>query len=235
MSFKSRWAAPVAALAGLAYALSVCSGCSMPERRWGGCAIGGGVIGMILGGTAGAMVIQESSGRKVHSDDRALAAGAGAAALGALGAVAGHYLCDPLVEQPPPPPPPPVAEAAPPPPPPPVVKKRIVLRGVHFDFNKAKIRPDSVPILEEAVDTLKQNPNVRVEVNGYCDAIGSVAYNLKLSRRRAAAVGDFLEKGGIAGDRLELHGYGKTHFVASNDTASDRAQNRRVELVPIEQ
>ena len=130
---------------------------------------------------------------------------------------------------PPPPPPPPVAEAPPPPPPP---AKKIVLRGVHFDFDKAKIRPDAEPILDEAADILKQNPNVTVEVNGYCDAIGTVAYNLKLSQRRSAAVVNYLEGKGIPGDRLEPHGYGKTDFVASNKTAEGRAQNRRVELVP---
>jgi outer membrane protein OmpA-like peptidoglycan-associated protein len=107
-----------------------------------------------------------------------------------------------------------------------------VLRGVHFDFNKARIRPDAQPILDEAADLLKQHPNVSVDVNGYCDAIGRVAYNLKLSQRRADAVVGYLESKGIAGDRLTPHGYGKTNFVATNTNAEGRAQNRRVELVP---
>ncbi|MGD0073514.1 MAG: OmpA family protein [Candidatus Binataceae bacterium] len=204
----------------------------MPERRWDGCAIGGGVAGLILGGTAGAVGYQENSGHHVNSTDRALWAGAGALVGAGLGAVAGHYLCDPVVEHPTPaPPPPPVAEAPPPPPPPPPAK-RIVLRGVHFDFNKSKIRSDAEPILDEAADILKQNANVSVEVNGYCDAIGSEAYNMKLSERRAAAVVKYLETKGIPGDRLEPHGYGKTHFVATNKTADGRAENRRVELIP---
>jgi outer membrane protein OmpA-like peptidoglycan-associated protein len=107
-----------------------------------------------------------------------------------------------------------------------------VLRGVHFDFNRAKIRPDAVPILDEAADILKQHSNVTVNVNGYCDAIGSYAYNLRLSQRRADAVVSYLEGKGVAGDRLIPHGYGKTNFVATNHTAEGRAQNRRVELVP---
>ncbi len=107
-----------------------------------------------------------------------------------------------------------------------------MLRGVHFDFNKYNIRPDAVPILDEAADILKQHSGVTVDVDGYCDAIGSFAYNLKLSRRRAQAVVNYLEDKGIAGDRLIPHGYGKTHFVATNRTAEGRAQNRRVELVP---
>jgi OOP family OmpA-OmpF porin len=103
---------------------------------------------------------------------------------------------------------------------------------VHFDFDKSKIRPDAVPILDEAADILGKHPNVTVDVNGYCDAIGSYPYNLRLSERRANAVAGYLEGKGIATSRLVTHGYGKTHFVATNATAEGRAQNRRVELVP---
>jgi outer membrane protein OmpA-like peptidoglycan-associated protein len=233
MSCSSRLSASTAALVGLAFVITLTSGCAnMPQRRWDGCAIGGGVAGLILGGTAGGVMGTEFQGHHVNSTDRALYAGAGALAGAAIGALAGHYICDPVVEAaapPPPPPPPPVAEAPPPPPPAP---KKIVLRGVHFDFDKAKIRPDAEPILDEAADILKQNPSVAVEVNGYCDAIGTVPYNLKLSQRRSAAVVNYLEGKGIPGDRLEPHGYGKTDFVATNKTADGRAQNRRVELIP---
>jgi len=76
------------------------------------------------------------------------------------------------------PPPPPPAPAPPP-------HEKIVLRGVHFDFDKAKIRPEDMPVLDEAAETLRANPNMRVEGNGYTDAIGSEAYNLRLSKRRA--------------------------------------------------
>ena len=71
-----------------------------------------------------------------------------------------------------------------------------------------------------------------VDVDGYCDAIGSYRYNLRLSQRRAESVVAYLENKGIASDRLVPHGYGKTHFVATNRIAEGRAQNRRVELVP---
>ena len=107
-----------------------------------------------------------------------------------------------------------------------------MLRGVHFDFDRARIRPDAMPILDEAADILKQHPNVNIDVNGYCDAIGGVAYNLRLSQRRADAVVGYLESKGIAGGRLTPHGYGKTDFIATNANAEGRAQNRRVELVP---
>ena len=107
-----------------------------------------------------------------------------------------------------------------------------MLRGVHFDFNKSKIRPGDAAVLDEAAATLKANPDVDIDVNGYCDAIGGVDYNLRLSDRRAEAVVDYLISAGISEARLHPHGYGKTDFVATNDTAEGRAQNRRVELLP---
>ena len=111
---------------------------------------------------------------------------------------------------------------------------KLILRGVHFDFNKAIIRPGDAAVLDEVASILKANPNVTVDVNGYCDAIGSVEYNLRLSERRADAVVDYLVNAGIPASRLIPHGYGKTNFVAPNDTPEGRAQNRRVELVPVE-
>jgi OOP family OmpA-OmpF porin len=87
-------------------------------------------------------------------------------------------------------------------------------------------------VLDEASETLKAHPNVSVNVNGYCDAIGSVRYNLKLSERRSDAVVKYLADHGVAESRLSPHGYGKTDFVATNKTREGRAQNRRVELVP---
>jgi OOP family OmpA-OmpF porin len=127
----------------------------------------------------------------------------------------------------PPPPPPPVAQAPPPPPP---VKEKIVLRAVHFDFNKANIRPDARPILDEAARMLKERGEVSVIVEGHTDSIGSDAYNMKLSMRRADAVKRYLIEHGIAASRITAEGFGKRQPVASNATAEGRAQNRRVEL-----
>ena len=109
-----------------------------------------------------------------------------------------------------------------------------MLRGVHFDFNKSNIRPGDAAVLDEAASTLKANPNVTINVNGYCDAIGGEEYNLKLSDRRADSVVKYLVNAGIPSSQLIPHGYGKTNFVATNDTPEGRAQNRRVELVPNE-
>jgi outer membrane protein OmpA-like peptidoglycan-associated protein len=111
---------------------------------------------------------------------------------------------------------------------------KIVLRGVHFDFGKAMIRPDAAAVLDEAASALKQHPGLTIHVDGYCDAIASDEYNFKLSRKRADAVAKYLEDHGIAPSRLVARGFGKTNFVASNETEQGRAQNRRVELTPVE-
>jgi OOP family OmpA-OmpF porin len=164
----------------------------------------------------------------------AIAIGAGAGVL--LCGLAGHYLWDPepVTTPPTPPPLPPVPTPTPAPPPPPVAK-RIVLRGVNFDFDKSAIRPDSRPVLDEAVSVLDENPNVRISVEGHTDAFGTDIYNEKLSVRRAEAVFRYLVNHGIAPERMEVVGYGESRPVADNDTDSGRAQNRRVELHVVDQ
>ena len=127
------------------------------------------------------------------------------------------------------PPAPPVAQAPPARPAPPT-RRKIVLRGVHFDFNKATIRADARPVLDEAIATLKQEGGIAVIAEGHTDNVGSDAYNMKLSQRRANAVRDYLTAGGISPKRITAEGFGESHPVATNDTADGRAQNRRVEL-----
>jgi outer membrane protein OmpA-like peptidoglycan-associated protein len=134
--------------------------------------------------------------------------------------------------------PPPAPAAAPPPAPPPApaapMKKRIILRGVNFDFDKSNIRADARPVLDEAIDTLKEYGDIRVSVEGHTDSRGTDAYNQGLSIRRANSVADYLEDGGISRSRMEISGFGESRPVASNDTDDGRAQNRRVELNVIE-
>lgn len=130
----------------------------------------------------------------------------------------------PEEEKPPAPPPPP-----PPPPAPEVVKRRIILRAVYFDFDKSNIRPDAAPVLDEAVEILKTD-NLSVTAEGHCDGIGTVAYNQKLSERRAASVKKYMVDHGIPDNHIETIGYGKLRPVETNDTEEGRAKNRRVEL-----
>lgn len=166
---------------------------------------------------------------KHDSPDYPPAVAIGAVAGALLCGLAGHYFFDPEVATPtpiPPPPPPPTPTPALPPP----VSKRIVLRGVNFDFDKSTIRPDSRPVLDEAAEILKENPDVRISVEGHTDSVGSEEYNEKLSVRRAEAVFRYLVNHGVPPERMEVIGYGERRPVADNDTEGGRAQNRRVEL-----
>lgn len=122
----------------------------------------------------------------------------------------------------------PVAQAPALPPQP--VKKKIVLRSVHFDFDKSTIRPDAVAVLDEAAETLKAEGGIAVIVEGHTDRVGTDAYNQILSHRRADAVRQYLVKHGIPANRITTEGFGESRPVASNDTVDGRAQNRRVEL-----
>ena len=106
----------------------------------------------------------------------------------------------------------------------------IVLKGVNFDNDSAKLRADSYPILDEAVATLKRYPGIKVEVAGHTDSKSSDAYNLKLSDQRAKAVMDYFVSQGVSADSLSSKGYGEAAPIADNATADGRAQNRRVEL-----
>ncbi len=140
-------------------------------------------------------------------------------------------------------------EAAPAPAPAPVEeapapqKVVIDLRGVNFkydrpkkgetDISKSLAEPtaDSISILEQAVDTLKRYPDVKVTVAGYTDAKGKPAYNQALSERRAQLVYNYLTSHGIAASRLTGPvGHGASDAIGDNATDAGRAQNRRVEL-----
>lgn len=134
-----------------------------------------------------------------------------------------RFLAPAAVKAAPPPPPPPPPAAAP-------MKKKIILRGVNFDFDKSNIRADARPVLDEAIDTLKDAGDVRVSVEGHTDSVGTDAYNQGLSMRRANSVAGYLEDGGISRGRFDVDGFGESRPVASNGTADGRAQNRRVEL-----
>jgi len=192
---------------------------NLPQTGGGGFQIGGGYNYEFWEGTAlGVFIRRDEADIDVSKHNN----------QNLIYLVGGLSLRHRFLPPPPPPPPPPVAQAPPPPPPP--VQKKIVLRGVNFDFDKADIRPDARPILDEAARILKEEPNVQVEVQGHTDSIGSAEYNLKLSLRRAEAVRDYLVSRGIAASRMTVQGFGKANPVASNETADGRAQNRRVEL-----
>lgn len=110
---------------------------------------------------------------------------------------------------------------------------RVVLHNILFDTGTYRIkRPDSEPPLAMIAAVLKDDPSLRVEIQGHTDNVGSPATNQKLSQDRAESVKNWLvTRHGIDPSRLTTTGFGDTKPMGDNKTEEGRAQNRRVELV----
>ena len=107
--------------------------------------------------------------------------------------------------------------------------------SVTFAFDKAEVQSRFYPVLDNVAGTLQQYNQTIIEVAGHTDSVGSDAYNQQLSQQRAEAVASYLNSRGVMRDRMITVGAGESHPVASNDTDTGRAENRRVEitLVPV--
>ncbi len=105
------------------------------------------------------------------------------------------------------------------------------LSDVLFDFNQASLKPGAREKLARVSGILLAYPTLHVNVEGHTDSVGTDDYNLKLSQRRADAVRDYLTSNSINPANVQAVGLGKDGPVASNDTATGRQQNRRVEMV----
>jgi len=209
-------------LVALLAVVALASGCTMGGRKWGSCAVAGGVIGATAGGiTGGALAnnIPDDPSDGVRGGSIA----GGIVGGGLLGALLGHVICDPIEE--------PVAQPAPAAAPIPAGTQIGELKGAHFAFNSAKLTSEGEARLGDTVATLKSHPDAKVVCNGYTDSVGSQEYNLKLGQRRADSVKDYLVAQGIDSSRIRTDSFGKENPVASNDTAEGRAENRRVEIV----
>jgi OmpA-OmpF porin, OOP family len=108
---------------------------------------------------------------------------------------------------------------------------RVAVYGILFDTNKAVVKPESAPALEQITKLLGQDPKLQIFVVGHTDGVGTLEANLKLSSDRAAAVVAALTARGVSAARLKASGVGPYSPVASNRTEEGRAKNRRVELV----
>jgi len=106
----------------------------------------------------------------------------------------------------------------------------IVLQGVRFNLNSAKLTAGSRRILDNFAAQLAQHADLRFEVGGHTDSTGDAAYNLDISLRRAHTVRDYLIAKGVAGNRLVAAGYGQKNPIADNGSFEGRSQNRRVAL-----
>jgi outer membrane protein OmpA-like peptidoglycan-associated protein len=107
----------------------------------------------------------------------------------------------------------------------------LTLGDVLFDTGKADLNPGAARKLDQLVQFLTEQPDRRVQIDGFTDSVGSDSYNQDLSQRRADAVKFALRSRGIDSTRIESQGYGKEFPVASNADASGRQLNRRVEIV----
>ncbi|MAP80591.1 MAG: cell envelope biogenesis protein OmpA [Aequorivita sp.] len=103
-------------------------------------------------------------------------------------------------------------------------------KTILFDYDKSSIRKESYAALQSIADIMKEYPNTTFHIEGHTDSRGSDAYNMKLSKERAASVKDYLTTIGMDANRLTSEGYGEERPIATNKTAAGRQQNRRVEI-----
>jgi outer membrane protein OmpA-like peptidoglycan-associated protein len=104
------------------------------------------------------------------------------------------------------------------------------IKGINFRRNSADIKASSFPLLKQAVSVFKEYPDLRVEISGHTSNDGKRDFNMKLSRKRAEAVKQFLSSAGIDENRIGTVGYGPDRPIADNDTKEGQEKNRRIEF-----
>lgn len=107
-------------------------------------------------------------------------------------------------------------------------------KDIQFESNKSNLKQGSYGTLNEITAALNAQPNLKVEIQGHTDSMGTRAYNVQLSEKRAKAVRTYLESQGIASSRMTTKGFGPDRPMESNATKDGRARNRRVEIKPIQ-
>lgn len=199
---------------GLAMATSVLvfEGCSKATRTQKGA-----VIGAATGGTIGAIIGKKAGNTAV-----------GAIIGGAIGGTAGAYIGKRMDKQ--------AKEIEQTVPNAEVIREGegIIVKfdsGILFDVDKSDLKSAAMTNIQNLATSMKNNPKTEILVIGHTDADGSDAYNQALSQRRARSVKNYAVMQGIQGSRLSIEGRGETEPIASNETASGKAQNRRVEIV----
>ncbi len=110
----------------------------------------------------------------------------------------------------------------------------VQLKNIFFDTDKAELLPRSYVELNKLLHILQKNPTMVIQIGGHTDNRGNAAYNLELSRKRAQAVAEFLNRNGIAQTRTMYKGYGSSQPIESNETEEGRQLNRRVAFLVVE-
>lgn len=109
-----------------------------------------------------------------------------------------------------------------------------VIPGVTFELDKAIVRPLFYPLLDDVVVVLKENPDLKISLDGHTCDLGSDKHNQTLSEKRAKAVQSYLIDKGIEESRLTPKGFGEKNPAYANDNETNRSKNRRVELTVVE-
>jgi OmpA-OmpF porin, OOP family len=116
-----------------------------------------------------------------------------------------------------------------------ITQGKLVSYGIYFDVNSDKLKPESAPTLKEIAVVLLDNPAIKIEIVGHTDSDGADDFNLDLSRRRAESVKQELIKSyGIEANRIQTDGKGESQPITTNDTAINKAKNRRVEFLNLQ-
>ncbi|HAF27464.1 MAG TPA: hypothetical protein DCG75_00310 [Bacteroidales bacterium] len=108
--------------------------------------------------------------------------------------------------------------------------QKIILRNVFYETDSYELVDKSVAELTKLIDFLNHNPGLKIEISGHTDNVGTVDYNLGLSKNRAKSVYHYLTENGINPERLSYKGYGESQAISSNETIEGRADNRRTEI-----
>jgi outer membrane protein OmpA-like peptidoglycan-associated protein len=108
--------------------------------------------------------------------------------------------------------------------------KTYTFEDVHFDFDRYTLRPDATRVLDEAVNAMRQDPSLRLTIEGHTCNIGTAEYNLALGNRRAVSVRDYLVSRGVSADRLNTVSYGEERPKYDNSREETRRLNRRAAL-----
>lgn len=106
----------------------------------------------------------------------------------------------------------------------------VILKNIFFEFNSFDLLPDSYTELNKVVDYMNTNPNMKIEIGGHTDNVGTQAYNKTLSENRSKSVYTYIIEQGIDSSRLSFKGYDFSVPIADNDTEEGRAENRRTEF-----
>lgn len=112
-----------------------------------------------------------------------------------------------------------------------IQKDGFIALYINFETGKFTIKPESTPVIDQMVEMLKQNPTLKISIEGHTDNAGDKASNQKLSESRAKSVMNALISKGIESSRLSSKGWGMSKPIADNSTEEGKAKNRRVEIV----